>query len=782
MFRRAVRWVLAGVLAGVTATTFATSASLGTPMHLETFPESPPTFELVIAPTDPVLGLINDAEFTIQLRNVSNEELAPGVVTLLVDLRPITDRSALLAGDLGAVPDQVVELGTFETPAVAIGDTFSITATFAASELPLTVATDPGVYLVGATFMETEASEAGPPLALEPPDAQADRLSVDATAPVVWRGFALEGTLPLVTVVPLVFPEAADRPLTTDDLASRLGEDSRLEALFSAAEAFGATVAVDPKAIASVRAFGGTAPEAAREFTERILAGDVETFALQYADADPGLQAHLDVEELLQPSGLSFMTRFWTPPPVLALDTEEDSESPEPSDSPEDAADTEVGSDLDGDPADPHNPGPPVIPNVPEVPVVPETDELLDWTPTLEGIAWPSSESVSRESLGFMRDQGLSIVLWEGPESAATTSPAGTAAGTTLLMSDQAVEESLTAFLLAETNASRAHAAAVVSALTAIDSAADTGPTIVALNRAVIATAPEPTRVFDLLTELPWIDTAPLASIVPEAITDEQRAAEAPEAANKPTVPRPSVESLVPSTAFTETDEGASSDTDSTFEARVAALDAALERETDIVDYSRVLVEPDLLIDYQRDRILTHTSSGTREARDIFAELDEAYRERDRDLLDGIRIVDTEHTRLLGTSSRIPIQLRNTLPFDAAVRGDITATSAALTVDEPEIESMQIAAGSSTNHLVPVSARVSNGVTGLLVSIDDTHEGDSITSRRLEIIIQSDIEIIALASLATLAVGFFGVGTFRSIRQHRADRNRTDHEADASIP
>lgn len=777
MFRRAVRWVFAGVLAGVTATTFATSASLGTPMQVETFQEPPPNFELVIAPTEPLLGLIDDAEFTIQLRNVSNEELEPGVVTLLLDLHPVTERSALLAGDLGALPDQVVELGTFETPTVAIGGTFSITATFTAPELPLTVESDPGVYLVGGTFTEAEANEAGEPLALEQPDTPEGGAAVDATTPVVWRGFVLEGTLPLATVVPLVFPEAADRPLTADDLASRLGENSRLESLLSAAEAYGATVAVDPKAIATVRAFGGTAPQEAREFTERILAGDVETFALQYADADPGLQAHLEVEQMLQPTGFSFMTRFWTPPPVV----EEEAESQDSGESPEQALGSDVTSDLEGDPADPNNPGPPVIPNVPEVPVVPETDELLEWTPTLEGIAWPSGESVSRASLGFLRSQGLPIVLWDHADSATADGPVGTAAGATLLLGDQAVEESLTAFLLADTNASRAHAAAVVSALTAIDGEAGAGPAIVALDRAVIATAPEPTRVFDLLADLPWVDPAPLASIVPEAITDEQLASEA---ADEPTMPRPSVESLVPNTALIEAGNDASSETDAppTFDARVSALDAALERETDVVDYSRVLVEPDLLIDYQRDRILTHASSGTREARDVFAELDEAYRERDRDLLDGIRIVDTEHTRLLGTSSRIPIQLRNTLPFDAAVQGDISATSAALTVDEPAIQPLQIAAGNSTNHLVPVSARVSNGVTGLLVSIDDTHEGESITSRRLEIIIQSDIEIIALASLATLAVGFFGVGTFRSIRQHRADRKQTDHEADAPTP
>lgn len=205
----------------------------------------------------------------------------------------------------------------------------------------------------------------------------------------------------------------------------------------------------------------------------------------------------------------------------------------------------------------------------------------------------------------------------------------------------------------------------------------------------------------------------------------------------------------------------------------------AIDSEPSVVEHARVLEHPDELIDFQRDRLMSLLSvreplDDTETAIDLLTEEVGAYLDRDAQLSDGISIVDTEHTRLVGSSSRIPIQLRNTLPFNAAVAGNLQTGTAALIVDEPSIEPTVIPAETTVNHLVSVQSRVSNGSATLLVSLDDTHEGETITSHVFNITMSSDIENYVLAGLGAVALTLFGLGAWRSVKRNRGAQRSAD--------
>lgn len=63
------------------------------------------------------------------------------------------------------------------------------------------------------------------------------------------------------------------------------------------------TIAVDPRIIAGTRALGSNAPGAATTLLDRLERSTSPMFLLQFADADPAVQAALGFETLLQPLG-----------------------------------------------------------------------------------------------------------------------------------------------------------------------------------------------------------------------------------------------------------------------------------------------------------------------------------------------------------------------------------------------------------------------------------------------------------------------------------------------
>jgi hypothetical protein len=142
------------------------------------------------------------------------------------------------------------------------------------------------------------------------------------------------------------------------------------------------------------------------------------------------------------------------------------------------------------------------------------------------------------------------------------------------------------------------------------------------------------------------------------------------------------------------------------------------------------------------------------------------YFERDSSTLQAVRITTSSTTNLIGTSTRLPIQITNDLPFAALVTATTVAANSSLLVEEPESAPTTIAQKSSVNITVPVRARVSAGQTSLVVTIF-AQDGLPIDDAVLDVNIRSSWESVALSVLGLLVASFFGFGIWRSIRSKR---------------
>ncbi|QIM17532.1 hypothetical protein G7066_00275 [Leucobacter coleopterorum] len=221
-------------------------------------------------------------------------------------------------------------------------------------------------------------------------------------------------------------------------------------------------------------------------------------------------------------------------------------------------------------------------------------------------------------------------------------------------------------------------------------------------------------------------------------------------------------------TPHTEQTQGtASLKASGTSEDRQELLRAAVNREPSVDELSAILVTPEYLTGYQRTRLLDLFATRYSENDADFEKVARDYRKRDAELMQGVRIINTQNTQLVGTSTRVPVQLRNSLPFDAKVSVGVVPASAALSVTESHFSDVAVAAEGTSRILVPVRSRVSSGESGLVVNVTDNSGDLTVDTRTLPISISSVVETIALWVLGVLAALLLGFGIWRSVRRRR---------------
>jgi hypothetical protein len=154
---------------------------------------------------------------------------------------------------------------------------------------------------------------------------------------------------------------------------------------------------------------------------------------------------------------------------------------------------------------------------------------------------------------------------------------------------------------------------------------------------------------------------------------------------------------------------------------------------------------------------------------DFPAVIDER-RARDEELLQGVQVVTTANTQLVGVSSQVPVQLHNALPFDAIVSLRVAPLSAGIAVPERGFEGVTVPAEGNKTVLVPVNSRISSGESALLVRVGDAAGEQFTASATLQLTIRSSFETILLAVLGAAAALLFGFGIWRSVRRRRLAR------------
>lgn len=680
--------------------------------------------QLLLAAQDPVvLAGSGELRFDLVIRNPGEDPVPAGTVVLSLDPQRVTDRAQLLGDEAEAgapagaetgeadedeeagarSPVDIVEISAAETSA---GGEQRLSVVVPVDELPLAASDEPGVYEVLAQLRSedpaaTPAAETAEPL-------------LSGAAPIVWQGTGASASLTLV--VPMVLPGSVATMPTPAEIAEIV---PRLDRLLTAAETARATLAIDPRIIAGIRAYGLEVQASARQFLDRLAASELPMFLLQFADADPAAQAALGFERLLQPSGLSFVTQWGRFDETTAQADAGAEGSPAESGAEEASAEdtsTEDTSTEDTTPAEDVDPT-----------AAPSLEQLLAWPQGYAG-AWPAAGEVDSGTLELLRASGMTSVLLESGNVTVHGGTRFALGGLDAMVADAALGDAARRALGSADEIERSIARADLAALTALVAQSQLPGAVLALDRGTVAESENPEQLLDWITALDWVDAV-----------DESLQAEGTGA-------------LV---------------SGGTTETRRELLRQDVKRSEDIVALAPLLLHPDYLDEYQRVRLLAAFATRDAAPEVDFTAVNEVRRERDEEFLRGVQVVTTANTQLVGTSSQIPVQLHNSLPFEALVTLRIAPMSAGVAVPERLFEKQSIAAGGNATVLIPVRSRVSSGESALLAQVTDTGGEQVFSSATLQLTIRSAFETILLWGLGVFALLLLGFGIWRSVRRRR---------------
>ena len=701
-------------------------------------PDLSPEPELVVAPAEPVFAAAATAfEFTVLIRNPGDEPLPAGQLDLALD-----DERATAPEDLDAAfPDLAQSVASTEIGTTDAEGEQSVTVTVPRDDFPLDIDSDAGVYRVQASITPAADDAADTTDIVGPP--------VPALSSVVWRGPGSSAQATVSFIVPMVLTSETGAMPTRAQLSNAA---ARLSGLLDVAEAHHATLAIDPRLVAGIRAYGDGAPAVATELLQRLETTSLDSFSLQFGDADPAAQAALGLDELLQPGDLSYVTRHGTfaedaaDEEADAAARAETADAEDPEDTSADAAGADVedgaqndensdaagasGADAAGD-ADGSDAAADVPPNAPS------QEDLLAWDDTVP-TAWPAPGEVDRRTLDLVSSSGLERVIVNSANVEQTDGPRSRLAGMDAVITDARADEALARSIRDESPADRAGGLATAASVLALSTSDDASSIVIGLDRGAIGDAEDATSAIETLTGISWVTSA--------AVEDQP-------------------------SGSSELRDG------TTLEPRAELLQAALGREPEITRLSDLLVHPEYLPGYQRARLLPLFATRYATVNSDFDAVAERFQARDRELLRGVHVISSEHTQLLGASSRVPLQIHNSLPFDAEVTGAVTPASAAVSAPEREIEATLVPAEGNQTVLVPVRARVSSGESALMIELSDRAGSEVFYSGGQPLSIRAAVERIALITVGSLAALLLGFGIWRSVRRHGRGRTGTEDAA-----
>lgn len=745
--------------------------------------EPAPLPTLVVAPGEPVLTDPN-GPLTIDalLRNPSDTELPAGELLLELSVAPVKSVDALESPD-GLTYSKLAtsELGTTKAAGGPAGtaDTADLTANVAAdttaegteptngdtpvppvvdpseqrasvevtaADLPFTNTTAPGTYVLRATYTAEGA----------------DAPAATATTPLVWRGSG-ERKIALSMIVPFVLPANVQ----TMPTRAQLGElTPGWDRLLTGAEAAKATLAIDPRIIAGIRSYGVNAPEAARDLLTRLEATTSPSFLLQFGDADVAAQAALGFTSLMSPSSLEFVTRFGefeapagegaangagssvsaadtgaegvdTKGADVAADQQGDPSADTSADTgaansapdTKSSADTQDGADANAQGTNEENTEPTVAP--------PTLPELLKWNGDVA--AWPAEGNVDQGTIDLLKVSNIPAVVLDSGNVKHSGGPRADLPGGTVVVTDAGLGLAASEALAGTTDTDQAAGLSQLVGELAVRAQAGGPGVAIGLDRAVVADVEDPERILAALAELDFVRATRVA--------DQE--------------------------AGTAALKGAGA-----LEDRLALLRSAANREAAVNEVGAVLEHPQYLSGYQRTRLLQLFATRYAPAGAGFDAAATKYRARDAELLEGVQVISTEHTQLVGVSTSVPVQLHNSLPFDAIVKVTAEPVSAAIDVEERVFDDVRVAAEGNERVLVPVHSRVTSGVSGIVVTVSATSGNPTVFTGTLELSISTTVETVGLWVLGVGAVVLFVAGIFRSLKKRR--KNAAKAAADGS--
>ncbi|UYK39916.1 DUF6049 family protein [Microbacterium terricola] len=619
-------------------------------------------------------------------------------VTLSLGTRTLADRDALtrwLAGGTSGVT--TTELDDDTIPAVEPGGSQVAGIGIDPDDDALTDL-EPGVYPLLASYKRIGGS------------------SGKATSVIVVPDDGEETDVALV--VPITAPVTTAGLLTAEQLTALTGPDGSLTALLDAVAGTPAVLAVDPAIPAAIRVLGTSAPESATAWLDRLLALGNTRFALQFGDADAGVQMQAGLESLAQPTSLQayMAAEDFIPVP-------EESPSPSPTPSPE-ATETDASA-----------------------PVYPELDALLDIGASSDPLLWPATTSVSPETVaafGALRidDETVTAIIPSdataaGTEGATVTGHA-VSGDADLLVVDADVSAALAEAAELEAGAERsAELTAATAYLALATTEADGAPLVVGLGRGDGRSVVSLRAAITAVTRAPGVSPASLGSVLGAPAVDVTVA-----------------------------------DTDAETE-QAATASALFADEVDLGDFATILDDPTLLTGPQRAEILQILAVSWTEAPEWEAAL-AAHREATATTIDAVGIVEPTSIQLLSAGADLPVWVRNDLPYPANVTLYAVADDVRLDVTE----ATEVVAGPASNTAVkvPVQARVGSGQVTVELQLRSPAQVVIGDTQYADVTVRADWESIGLVILGVLVGGLLVVGLVRTVLRRRKARAEEDAE------
>lgn len=528
---------------------------------------------------------------------------------------------------------------------------------------------------------------------------------------------------PLAIVLPITVPQNETGIISSDDLAEYTAVTGPLTRLLDAAVNRPVALAIDPMIIASIRVLGTSSPDSATEWLDRLAQANNETFALPYADADVAAQVQAGLTTLLGPSSFGFALsaeNFTGPLPV------------------------ETPSELGIEPTATPTPTPTAEPGKP---VLPTMDELLSWPYTLGGIAWPAANTVSAATPGVLAMNGYgSTIVSESNLVAVETgasSASARAGDSALLVADSelsaALNDAVSAKREGDWQIAMTHANELISAS-------------VGASNALLATLPRewPANPSALSATISTLEQHVGASIVPLSALQ-----------------------AMPQSQVAIADLGEPSE-------RIAAINTLLARETDLGGFSTALADPSTLTGPERMRILALLGVSWLADEPQWRTAVSENLQRSSEILNSVTVVPSNSILVVSGAAQFPVTVQNNFTEPVTLRVTLSPSNGRLVVDEPSEATIE--AGSSSTVLVPVNARVGNGLVSVSVTLTTLDGVQLEAPSTIPVDVRADWEGVGAALLGGAILLFFGFGVFRNIRRQRRERAADGAEASGEDP
>ncbi|GAA1949605.1 DUF6049 family protein [Microbacterium aquimaris] len=536
-----------------------------------------------------------------------------------------------------------------------------------------------------------------------------------------------DGATPLTVVVPITAPAIDTATLTAAQLEELTGEGGSLASQLDAVAGTPVVLAIDPAILASIRVLGTSAPESALEWLAELDSLPNARFALQYGDADIAAQVEAGFDALLQPGSLTALMREGDFSSPVVLDEPDTAASATPTPTP-----SATPTDLDE-----------------QAGRLPALEDLLGMDTAASDVLWPATgtggatvaDAVSPVS-GEQDEAPLILTESDLVTGTGATVPArASATDTQLLVYDSDISRELHAASIEDDTTLRAAPLAAASAYLhfAADDAGD-APLLVTVDRSSDERSRLALRAAVLAaTQAPSTTAATFAGLIAKDPTPVQLLDGVPD------------------------------------EARAYAAADMHGDEQALAQFATVLDDPQLLTGPNRDEILQVLGNAWR-GDDTWPAVVASQRERTRETIDAVGLLPPSTIQLLGSSSTLPVWVRNDLPYP--VNLTLYAQPEDLRLDVENTVTVVASPASNTRIEVPVQARIGNGEVDVALEIRSPTGVQIGSAERAEVYVRAEWEGIGITVLAVLVGGLLVIGLVRTIRHRRRDQPEDETAGD----